>query len=399
MTSGADRLPSVLRIREHQRRWLDDVRSEAARGHPFLVCTSDEAEEMANALGIPVLVINYWNFVISAGGRAAALTEALHRHGYPGPHFFGLGLAASLHPELAPWGGLPTPTLVVGSTRNESELRVTELWARALGCDCYPLDFNFSSPERRVPPDNWWELIRDHGEDLVDPDRLALRLDQNRHFLAELEARTGRALTPDALAETMDLVNRQMDVMTRAADLIASAPRSPVSLRDQIAAYQSTWHRGTPTGLALAQDYLADVEARVADGVGAYPRERRRLLFWSMTGEPRFHAQLREAHDAVLVGSPYAAMPATYARTVHGDPLRALTARQLFLFDMRSTSWMIAQARRHRADGVIAVERPSPHPSRFARACAAEGIPFLALPNEHDDQDNQHALADFVAAL
>ncbi|GAA0935963.1 2-hydroxyacyl-CoA dehydratase family protein [Pseudonocardia zijingensis] len=399
MTSVPDRLPAVRRIREHQRRWLDDVRAGASRGHPFLVCTSDEAEEMANALGIAVLVINYWNFVISAGGRAPALTEALHRRGYAGPHFFGLGLAAGLEPEHAPWGGLPTPTLVVGSTRNESELRVTELWARALGCDCYPLDFNFSSPERRIPPDNWWELIRDHGEDLVDPGRLELRLDQNRRFLAELEARTGRALTPGALAHTMDLVNQQMDVMTRAADLVAAAPRCPVSLRDQVAAYQATWHRGTSTGLALARDYLADVEARVADGVGAYPRERRRLLFWSMTGEPRFHAHLREAHDAVLVGSPYAAMPATYARTVHGDPLRTLTARQLFLFDMRSTSWMIAQARRHRVDGVIAVERPSPHPSRFAEACRAEGLPYLALPHESDDEANRTALARFVARL
>src|SRR4051794_30177784 len=118
-----ERLESVNAIRTHQRNWLAETRQRAEAGEPFVISTSDEVEEIMAAFGIPVLVINYWNFLITAQRKAGHFTHVLENRGYPGPHFFALGYASSLEPEQAPWGGLPKPTLMIGATRHETELK------------------------------------------------------------------------------------------------------------------------------------------------------------------------------------------------------------------------------------------------------------------------------------
>ncbi|HEU0167952.1 MAG TPA: 2-hydroxyacyl-CoA dehydratase family protein [Chloroflexota bacterium] len=391
-----DRLESVNAIRAFQRTWLAETRERALAGEPFVICTSDECEEILAVLGIPVLVINYWNFVITAQRKARHFSQVLERRGYPGPHFFALGLAATLEPEEAPWGGLPKPALILGSTRHEQELKITELWARELGCPCYPLDFNFGSPYKRLPGDDWWATIRDGWEDLVDPARLALRIEQNKALVNYLEMLTGRAFSWQGLRQLMARLNEQMACMTRARDAIAAARACPVSLRDQIAAYQTNWHRGTEHGLDMARAYRDEVEQRAAAGVAAYRDERIRLLYWSMAEEPDFHSYIEETYGAVFVGAPYGAMPQTYARTVYnGDALRALSARHIFLFDMQSPSWMLREARQYGVDAIVSVEDPSPYPSVFRRACQAAGIPYLAVPRVRDDEEVRSVLDGF----
>jgi len=392
------RLDSVNAIRAHQREWLANARQRAVDGEPFVICTSDEFEEVLAAFGIPVLVINYWNFVITAQRKAGFYAKVLEERGYPGPHFFALGLGTTLEPENAPWGGLPKPALILGATRHETELKITELWARAFDCPCFPLDFNFASPYRKLPGEDWWSKIRDDWEDLVDPMRLELRVEQNKALIAFIEMLTGRSFSWQELRRVMERVNAQMDVMSRANEVIASARPCPVSLRDQLSAYQTNWHRGTQEGLELATAYAHEVEQRARDGVGAYSRERIRLLYWSMAQEPEFHRYLEDTYGAVVVGAPYGAMPETYARTIHDDdPLRALSARHIFLFDMTSTSWMLREAQRYAVDAVVGVEDPSPYPSRFRQACEAAGLRYLAVPRVSDDPEIRTILDRFFS--
>ncbi|MCA1646073.1 MAG: 2-hydroxyacyl-CoA dehydratase family protein, partial [Chloroflexi bacterium] len=372
-------------------------RQRAVDGEPFIICNSDEIEEILAVFEIPVLVINYWNFVITAQRKAAHYTTVLEERGYTGPHFFGLGLGATIDSHDAPWGGLPTPTLIVGSTRHESELKVTELWAREFGCPCYPLDFNFASPYRLVPADDWWTRMRDDWAQFVDPARLALRVEENKALINYIESLTDRSFSYAKLRRVMELVNEQMDCMARARDLIAAARPCPVSLRDQVSAYQTTWHRGTPRGLALATAYVTEVKERVEAGHGAYATERWRILYWSMDREPDFHAFLEQEFGAVLVGGPYGAMPETYARTIYDDDaLRTLSARHIFLFDMQSPTWMLREARRYGVDAVLSVESPSAHPSVFRQACEAVDIPYVAVPRVTADDEMYALLRTFV---
>src|SRR4051812_45061013 len=128
-----DRLASINQVREHQRKWLAKTREEVLDGGHFAVCNGDEFEEVLLCMGVPVIAVNYWNFLIAAQGKQAQFEELLHSRGFAGPQFYGLGLASTLDPGNAPWGGLPKPTLICGSLRYESEMRVHEHWATAFG--------------------------------------------------------------------------------------------------------------------------------------------------------------------------------------------------------------------------------------------------------------------------
>jgi len=394
--SAEYRLRSVDAVREFQRRWLAQARRDAEAGEPFVICNSDEFEEVLNVMGIPVLVINYWNNVVVKDGKAPVLNESLRSRGYQ-PSFFSLGLASALDPGNAPWGGLPRPALILASARSETDLRVTELWARAAGCPCYPLDFGFTAPFRQLMPADWRQQLRANWVSLVDPDRLELRLTQNLALIGYLEQLTGRTFDPAALERAMIALNEQMDTWMRVTDLIAGARPCPVSLRDQMAVYQVMWHRGTDRATAFLSDYEAEVRDRVSAGAGAYPSERVRLLYWG-DREPGYHRYL-QGMGAVFVGCLYSSTPQTYARDfAPGEALRALAARHLLLFE-RSPDWPVAEALRHQCDGVIGVEAPSTVPSAIAQACAAVGLPYLAVPRETDDAEVRELLAPFVASL
>jgi hypothetical protein len=157
-----------------------------------------------------------------------------------------------------------------------------------------------------------------------------------------------------------------------------------VSVRDQLSLYQPMWHRGTPVATELFTAYRDEVAARVAAGIGAYPREDHRLFYASMLEDPEFHGFLQSEFGAALVGTPYLPAALTYARTVYDDdPLRALVARQLFLF-ANTPDWLVNEAQFLRCDGVVGIEPPSDHPSAFARACGAAGLPYVSVAGTAD---------------
>jgi benzoyl-CoA reductase subunit B len=383
------RLEVVARVRDYQRAWLERTRERALAGEAFGICNADEFEELLAVLEIPVLVINPWNFMIVAQGTAAHFSHVLERRGYPGPHFFALGLASTMEPAQAPRGGLPKPAFVLGTTRSEAELRVTELWAREYGVPCIPLEFNLGGPLKTPPGPGWWRLTRDRWPELTDFPRLELRLAQVRAALDSIEAMTGKALSVSRLAHAMDLVNQQVDLVAEVRDLIAGAPRCPVSVRDQLSLYQPMWHRGTPVASELFTAYRDEIADRVANGTAAYPREDLRLFYASMLEEPGFHAFLQSEFGAVFVGTPYLPAALTYARTIYDDdPLRTLVARQLFLF-ASTPDWLVNEALFLRCDGVVGIESSSDYPSALARACEEAGLPYVSVSGTADTAETR----------
>ena len=392
------RLASVDAIRAHQRSWLARTRARAQAGEPFAICNSDEFEEIFTVLGIPVVVINYWNAVIVREGKARDMAAVLSGRGYPADQRFALGLASTMAPDKAPWGGLPKPAIIVGACRDEMQLRVTELWAREAGCPCFPMDFNFdSSYSRRLPP-AWWEHTRHDWERVVDPVRLDLRVQQAKNLIAFLEMTTGRAFSLARLRQVMEVRNRQMEYWTRANDLIAAARPTPVSLREQMAAYQATWQRGTSENLELVKAYYEEVKALVARAEGAYPRERRRVLMATTGADPEFHDWLRDTTGVVIATNNYSTIGPLYCVDIHDDdPLRALCAKHLFLFD-KDPHWYVMQARAWGVDAVFGIERPSSYPSEYRTVIEAAGFPYLALPRDGDDPELRTMLRDFVEA-
>jgi hypothetical protein len=391
------RLPSVDAIRTHQREWLEATRQSVQAGEPFAICNADDFEEVFTAFEIPCLVINYWNSIVTFSERKGPHYDAvLEAHGFL-PHRFAHGFATTLDPSQAPWGGLPKPTIIVGSTRDEAQLRVTELWAEAFGCECYPLDFSWVSQFSRELPERWWERLYDDGESLLDMKRVELRLEQIKGLIAHLEAVTGRPFSLARFREVMERLNEQMAWWARARDAMAAARPLPVSLRDQIAAYQITWQRGAQKNLELAKAFCEEVEELAAAGVGAYPEERFRLYLATSGNDPLFHAYLRETHGGAVVSNRYAAVAPLYARRIENDdPLRALASRQLFLFD-KEPLWEIHEAKRWGCHGLISLEADPDAPCYYRSACEAAGLAHLALPADTDNEDIRRRIDRFVA--
>ncbi len=391
------RLQTANDVRAYQRQWLADARSRAEAGEPFAICSSDEFEEIFSLLDVPVLVINYWNYLTIKQGAAKHYNDVLEARGYPGPHFVALGLATAIDPEKAPWGGLPKPSIIVGSTRTEYEMRVGELWAREMDCEFYVMDFNMQSPYKKILPEGWWNRTADDWEDLVDADRLQYRIEQNYNLIAHLEKKFGRTFSHADFIRSAELENEQMEYWEKAHRLIARNSPCPVSLRDQLAMYQPMWHRGTEWGRDIFRQYYEEVKQRVADGQGAYPVEKKRILYWSMAEEPAFHGYLRETYGAVLVGNNYSVVPRYYVRHFDpAEPMRAMASRHLFLFGFND-NLMVETAKDHMADGIIVIAPQTDDIPCDSRRMAEEaGIPFLELPTTRDNEANRAAIDRFM---
>jgi hypothetical protein len=210
---------------------------------------------------------------------------------------------------------------------------------------------------------------------------------------------TGKSLSFGRLAQAMDLVNQQVDLMAEVRDLIAGAPCCPVTVRDQLSLYQPMWHRGTPAATELFTAYRDEVADRVQAGAGAYAREEYRLFYATMREEPGFHEFLRNEFGGVLVGTPYLPAALTYARTVYdGDALGALVARQLFLF-ANTPDWLVNEARFLRCDGVVGIEPSSKYPSALARACEDAGLPYIAVSGTHDTAPARERFSSYFRRL
>lgn len=394
---SGQRLASVDAIRGHQRTWLEETRARVMAGDPFAICNADDFEEVFTAFDIPCLVINYWNSIVTFSDRKGPhYDEVLKAHGYE-PHRFAHGFGTALDPSQAPWGGLPKPTLIVGTTRDEAQLRVTELWAKAFDCECYPLDFSWVSQFSHDLPDDWWNHHRDDSEGMIDLRRVALRHEQLKGLIVRLEDLTGRRFDPDRFREVMELLNTQMDEWARARDVMAAARPLPVSLRDQMAAYQTVWQRGTQVNLDLVRAYREEVEALAAAGNAAYPREDFRLYLATSGNDPRFHAYLRDTHGGIIASNRYSSVAPMYARNLEGrDPLWALATRQLFLFD-KEPYWEVHEARRWGCQGIVGLERDPDAPSRYREVCEAAGFPYLGLATDDDSEDTRRRIDRFVA--
>ena len=168
----------------------------------------------------------------------------------------GLGCTMDHNPERAPWGGLPKPTVILGGNiplaECDAHQRINELWAREYDAFLFPLEVTF--PTRLYP--RWWERIKDHWDEIIEPHRLDLRVEELKALIRFLEVTTGKTFSMAKLREVMELVNEQDEYFKKARDLIAETVPCPVSLSDQLSVYRAQWHRGTQAGLTSPRCFM-----------------------------------------------------------------------------------------------------------------------------------------------
>jgi len=349
-------LRTIRAVSAYHKEWFTKTQERVTQGEPFVI--GGEASAICTVMDIPCINLNWWSANIAAHQMASYYFNLLDEKGYDACRYCALGLGCTMdhNPELAPWGGLPKPILVMGHTLPLADCdagqRITQLWAREYNVAHFMLEVTY--PTRLNP--RWWERRRDHWDEIIEPHRLDLRVEELKALIRFLEITTGKRFSIDKLREVMELEREQDRYGRKVHDLIAETVPCPVGLTDQLSVLRMNWHRGTQAGADLAKIYYEEVKERVDKGEAAYENERFRLM-WRGVGlwhNPAFYQYFEEKYGAVFTCSLYSAFAADLGPvTVLDDPLRALAAHSLQGLFVGSSEWQVKEAKLNKVSGAL----------------------------------------------
>lgn len=398
-------LRSAQLIKAYQKEWWNRTQERLRNGEQFAICMADDAEDIFTAMDIPVIVIPWWSAQISAKRMSEYYGNVLSEHGYDMDQYTSLGLGVTLDrkPEIAPWGGLPKPLVIMGTTMADNVQKITDLWAREYGCPCFITELNYNMPTRPYPH-RWWEKIRDHWDQVIEPHKIDLKVQELKGLIRFLEVNTGKEFSYAKLTEVMNLVNEQEDLWAKTRDLIAQSSPCVVTLPDQLSMYPAQWHRGKPQGRDIIKAFYEETLERVKNGDVACPKEKIRMM-WLGVGlwvNTAFFQYFEEEYGVTFVASIYTSIAADgYARTIkNDDPLRALASRFAWL-GVQETEWLAHIAKQHNCDGVVGFSC-GPRPQLWTRYLEKQGIPVCEIPGNNvdarqwDDVKIRNLMKDFI---
>jgi hypothetical protein len=403
----------------YQKHFAGELRARVVdRGEPFALAQADTPHEIFHAMDIPLVSNQWWSAYISAKRLSGKYFQVMDELGYPANRcrYCSLGLGCTLAADAgtAPWGGLPRPTVMVARLTCECVAHVFTQWASALGVEFFPME----APAWQDKRPDWFRLSKERWEEVYEPHRIALLVEEMYALIELLERKTGRRFDPDRLQALMIRINEQEGYIAEAADLIAAARPCPVSIVEQMPNTMiPQWHRGSDWAVAHARRFRDEVAARVRAGDGVGCRERLRLM-WIGAGlwhDTRFYQALEERHGAVFVWSMY--MPFAgpqYIRALHGRPMAALASRICSMNEVLHlppwmNCWMVSEAQRFGIDAAVMLMPPdnrlSQSGTRLTELALREaGIPVLAVSADMvDDQNWSHGrmvtlMEDFLRA-
>jgi hypothetical protein len=408
-TRSVKQLKSALEATAHQKNWFSQIR-ERIKDEPFAIAQATAPHEIFLAMDIPVVVTQWWAAIIAAKRLSPFYLDLLTAKGYrnlsSASYDGALPLACTMdhNPERAPWGGLPKPAVLVAELANNNVPKIFELWAREYGT--YLFTYEKTTPTTYYP--GWWERIRSHWDEMIEPYRLDLRVEEYKALIRFLEVTTGKTFSHAKFVELMELENKQEDYFRMARDLIAQTVPCPVSVPDQVASVMPVqWHRGTQWAVDQAQMFYEEVKERVDNGIAACKNEKLRLMWlgaglWHNTA---FYQYFEEKYGAVFVYSGYLSMAAdVFARDLLGDPLRSLAGRHILFGG--GDDWQVKEAKLHKVDGLIMMESEGGNVGTghfFTQKTFEDaGIPVLSIKAENvdsrkwDDVEIKSQVSNFI---
>lgn len=377
---------------ELKRRVVDD-------GEPFAVAQADSPHEIFHVMDIPLVTNQWWSAYIAAKQLSSRYVEVLADKGYPANSckYCSLGLACTLanDPKTAPWGGLPKPTVLVARLTCDCIQHVFGQWAEALGTDFFPME----APAWEHKEPDWFRRSRTHWDEVYQPDRIALMVDEMRDLIRLLENKTGRRFDEAKFHHLMERINEQETYIHEAALAIGAARPCPVSIADQMPNTMiPQWHRGSDWAVSHAKRFRDEVFERVGAGLGASANEKVRMM-WIGAGvwhDPGFYQALEERLGAVFIWSMY--MPFAgpqYVRELQGRPMEALASRICSMNEVLHlppwmNGWMTSEAERCGVDAAVILMPPAMRVSQSgtlltAEALRAAGVPVLMLEGDMVD--------------
>lgn len=402
---------------EYQKAWFAQLRKDVfEENKPYAITQADMPLELFSLMGLPVVSNQWWAAIISAKKLSGYYMDRRKEMGFHENlcSYCSLGLACTLDnkPEIAPWGGLPKPAIMSARLTCDCIQRIFEIWANKFGTTFYPLD---STANTNLPP-KWWEMSRDDWEKLFQPHRLDFMTKQLYGLVKELEKITDKTFNINELKTLMDGVNLQEEYFEEACELIATAPKSPVRMAEQISNVMTCqWHRGSEWAINHARKFRDEVKQRVENNIAAYENEKIRLMWvgaglWHDTG---FYTAFEEEFGAVFVWSMYLAFgPDGYIRYGLDDPMRTLASRIVSMNEQLhnppwANKWITHQAQKNRIDAAIVLipkgTRPSVTGSYFiTQSLESAGVPTIEIWADMVDgrnwnqQEMRDLIGDFI---
>jgi len=415
---GAGERRSVKQLRvsaeaaKYQRDWFKATQERIGAGEPFCLANADAPHEIFLTMDdIPVVMTQWWSAIISAKQMSGYYFDGMNEKGFQRDlcRYCSLPLACAMHhcPEKAPWGGLPSPTLLLAQLTCDVHTKIFEQMAREYNCTFFPMEY--PAPQPTYP--RWWERLETHWEEVIGSDVLDLRVEELKGLIRYLETTTGRIFSYKRLTEIMALENEQEEYFKKIRLLLASTRPCPVGLPDQLAATMNLqWHRGTQWAVDHTRMFYEEVQEKVDKGEAVCKDEKVRLMWigrglWHNTA---FYQYFEEKYGAVFTNSMYLSIAADgYIRDSLGDPLRALASRHLYMgYCLRDPEWQLNEAKRYGVNGAVMIVASNCIDSvgfMFIKMVLEEGgIPVLPIyadvvdAREWNDEEIQAQVSRFI---
>ena len=351
-------------------------------GKPLAWVTSGAPVEILRAMDIlPVYPENY-GALCGARGSGAAMCQDMEDRGYSQDlcSYAKESLAGALAPKDAPLGGLPRPDLLITcSNICGTVLKWYEALARIYNAPLFIIDTPYVHEDDGKSPDHALRYVKGQLQD----------------HITWLEKHTGRKLKPDRLRRTAELSAETTRLWREIRDLCKARP-SPLNAPDLfINMAPVVTLRGTKEARDFYARLKAEVEERVAQGIGAIPRERYRLLWDNIAIWPKLYRfySLFTDHDACFVVDTYTG---GWAMKIEGDdPLEAIARVYTEVFLNQSVHFradrMTEMIRDFQCDGFVMHSNRSCKPYSLGQydikrlVTARTGVPGLLVEADHCD--------------
>lgn len=347
----------------YQKEWFMGLRARIEAGEPFAFVGANTPMEILQAMNIPFVVNQWWTAICAAKQMGPRFYDLLEQEGYRNDicSYCAAAYACSLDNkrEEGPWGGLPSPTILINAESCSSGMKIEELMTESFGAD----SFRIHHYHQDIITENWWEKSLYDWEELVGKKRIDFYENELRLLISFLENKTGRKLDMNRLVETLNNVNEQEGYFRKTRDVIAKTVPAPVTVTDTVnAVMQSQWHRGTKWGVEMAKSLYEEVKDLADRGVAAVPNEKMRIL-WIGRGlwfNLAFYQHFEEKFGAAFIWTMYLGLAADgYLRyNVEDNPMRSLASRFSFLEDILhvppfNNQWFVKEAINNQIDGVV----------------------------------------------
>jgi len=387
------RLQSLKEINSVMTRYYVQ-RKAMARLKPLAYVTSGAPVEIMEAMGVLTLYPENYGALCGARRAAVGLCELAEADGYPADlcSYARGHVGAVMRPQDAPLKGMPKPDLLVCCT---NICGTVHKWYEALAALYDVPLFMLDVPFQRATP--------------AEPHIIAYVVEQLHEFAAWLETHTGRRLKPDKFRSVLTLSYEATALWQEVLEFGQHRP-SPINAPDLfIAMAPIVALRGTRKAVDCYQGLKAELEERVAQGIGAVPDERIRLLWDNIAIWYRLYRFFRPFMDA---GACFVADTYTNSWTTRLDveePFVSLARAYTSVFiniDLDTRLQTITDlARRFQVDGMVMHANRSCKPFSITQSDVRDALrdeldlPALILEADMCDSRLYERVAAFLEML